>query len=550
MALTCDFLVIGSGIAGLSFALEAAEHGDVLIVTKRAREESNTKYAQGGIAAVLDDSDTFEAHVKDTIVAGANLNHPRAVELTVRDAPSRIAMLREAGAKFDLASGTVHADESRPSVTNQDLDLHLEGGHSARRIVHAGDMTGREVERALVEAIAQKPNIQVLEEHMAVDLITLAKYGGPEVCAGAYVLDVKAGKVVTILARSTILASGGAGKVYLYTTNPDVATGDGIAMAFRAGAECANMEFYQFHPTCLYNPQAKDFLISEALRGEGAILKRLDGTPFMKEYDPRLELAPRDIVARAIDHEMKRSGAEHVYLDITHKSADFLQKHFPGIYAQCMKYGIDIAKQPIPVVPAAHFLCGGISTDLEGRTSVPGLWAIGECAHTGLHGANRLASNSLLEGMVFAHRAAQALATAGVDRSNPWPDVPEWDPGEAVPSDEAVVVTQNWDELRRLMWNYVGIVRSDKRLRRAARRIALLQEEIAEYYWKYFVTRDLLELRNIATVAQLIVECAAARKESRGLHFTIDYRETDAKMARDMVIKRGVPAHLGQAKAE
>jgi L-aspartate oxidase len=545
MALTCDFLVIGSGIAGLSFALEAAEHGEVLIVTKRAREESNTKYAQGGIAAVLDDSDTFEAHIKDTFVAGANLNHARAVELTVRDAPSRIAMLRDAGAKFDLNTGTVNADESRPALTKQDLDLHLEGGHSARRIVHAGDMTGREVERALVAAIEMNPKIKVLEEHMAVDLITLAKYGGPEVCAGAYVLDVTAGKVVTILARSTILASGGAGKVYLYTTNPDVATGDGIAMAFRAGAECANMEFYQFHPTCLYNPQAKDFLISEALRGEGAILKRLDGTPFMKEYDARLELAPRDIVARAIDHEMKRSGAEHVYLDITHKSADFLQKHFPGIYAQCMKYGIDIAKQPIPVVPAAHFLCGGISTDLEGRTSVPGLWAIGECAHTGLHGANRLASNSLLEGMVFAHRAAQALKAAGIDRSKPWPDVPEWDPGEAVPSDEAVVVTQNWDELRRLMWNYVGIVRSDKRLRRAARRIALLQEEIAEYYWKYFVTRDLLELRNIATVAQLIVECASARKESRGLHFTIDYREIDSKMARDMVIKRGVPAHLG-----
>jgi len=557
MALTCDFLVIGSGIAGLSFALEAAAHGSVIIVTKRAREESNTKYAQGGIAAVLDDSDTFEAHVKDTIVAGANLNNPRAVDITVRDAPSRIGMLRAAGAQFDLATSGVHADESRPSVgalsekvsakvSKQDLDLHLEGGHSARRIVHAGDMTGREVERALVEAVGQNPNIQVLEEHMAVDLITLAKYGGPEVCAGAYALDVAAGKVVTILGRSTVLASGGAGKVYLYTTNPDVATGDGIAMAFRAGAECANMEFYQFHPTCLYNPTAKDFLISEALRGEGAILKRLDGTPFMKEYDPRLELAPRDIVARAIDHEMKRSGAEHVYLDITHKSADFLQKHFPGIYAQCMKFGIDIAKQPIPVVPAAHFLCGGVTTDLEGRTSIPGLWAIGECAHTGLHGANRLASNSLLEGMVFAHRAAVALSQ--VDRSSPWPDVPEWDTGEAVPSDEAVVITQNWDELRRLMWNYVGIVRSDKRLRRAARRIALLQEEIAEYYWKYFVTRDLLELRNIATVAQLIVECAAARKESRGLHFTIDYRETDPKMARDMVIKRGVPAHLGQAK--
>jgi L-aspartate oxidase len=305
------------------------------------------------------------------------------------------------------------------------------------------------------------------------------------------------------------------------------------------------MEFYQFHPTCLFHPQVKDFLISEALRGEGAILKRIDGTPFMAEYDPRKELAPRDIVARAIDHEMKRSGAEHVLLDITHRDAHFLQEHFPGIYAQCMKYGIDIAKQPIPVVPAAHYLCGGISTDLEGRTTIPSLWAIGECAHTGLHGANRLASNSLLEGMVFGHRAAEALEKEGVDRTKPWPDVPDWDTGEAVPSDEAVVITQNWDELRRLMWNYVGIVRSDKRLRRAARRIALLQEEIAEYYWKYFVTRDLLELRNIATVAQLIVECAAARKESRGLHFTIDHRETDPKMARDMVVKRGVPAHLG-----
>jgi L-aspartate oxidase len=552
MALTCDFLVIGSGIAGLSFALEASDHGEVIIVTKRARDDSNTKYAQGGIAAVLDEGDTFDAHIQDTIVAGANLNHVRAVEITVKDAPSRIAMLRDAGAKFDLNSSHVLADESSPSVSKlaakQDLDLHLEGGHSARRIVHAGDMTGREVERALVEAIGKKTNIRVLEEHMAVDLITLAKYGGPEVCAGAYALDVAAGKVQTILARSTILASGGAGKVYLYTTNPDVATGDGIAMAFRAGAECANMEFYQFHPTCLFHPVAKDFLISEALRGEGAILKRLDGTPFMHEYDPRKELAPRDIVARAIDHEMKRSGAEHVYLDISHKSADFLQKHFPGIYAQCMKYGIDIAKQPIPVVPAAHFLCGGISTDLEGRTTIPGLWAIGECAHTGLHGANRLASNSLLEGMVFAHRAAQALKE--VDRSKPWPEVPEWDPGEAVPSDEAVIVAQNWDEVRRLMWNYVGIVRSDKRLRRAARRIALLQEEIAEYYWKYFVTRDLLELRNIATVAQLIIECAAARRESRGLHFTINYPDVDPKMARDMLIKRGVPAHLGQAKPD
>jgi L-aspartate oxidase len=551
MALTCDFLVIGSGIAGLAFALEAAEKGEVIVVTKRARDESNTKYAQGGIAAVLDESDSFEAHIEDTLVAGAGLNHPRAVELTVKDAPARIAMLREAGAKFDLASAGGHADESSPSVSSRPgldgaLDLHLEGGHSARRIVHAGDMTGREVERALVEAVLAKKNIQVLEEHMAVDLITLAKYGGPEICAGAYVLDIDQGKVVTILARATILATGGAGKVYLYTTNPDVATGDGIAMAFRAGAEVANMEFYQFHPTCLFHPRAKDFLISEALRGEGAILRRLDGTPFMKEFDSRAELAPRDIVARAIDHEMKRSGAEHVLLDITHKDPTFIKEHFPGIYAQCMRYGVDITREPIPVVPAAHYLCGGITTNLEGRTTIPGLWAIGECAHTGLHGANRLASNSLLEGMVFAHRAA-ANATADVDRAKPWPEVPEWDVGEAVPSDEAVVITQNWDELRRLMWNYVGIVRSDKRLRRAARRIALLQEEIAEYYWTYFVTRDLLELRNIATVAQLIVECAAARRESRGLHFTIDHAETDAKMARDMVMKRGVPAHLGQA---
>ncbi len=546
MPLKCDFLVIGSGIAGLSFALEAAEHGEVILVTKRARDESNTKYAQGGIAAVLADDDTFEAHVKDTLVAGGGINHERAVELCVKDAPSRIKMLRDIGTKFDLAPAPASQDESSPSlppaVSKQDLDLHLEGGHSKRRIVHVGDMTGREVERALVEAVGAKKNIQVLEEHMAVDLITLAKYGGPEVCAGAYVLDVEQGKVVTILARSTILATGGAGKVYLYTTNPDVATGDGIAMAFRAGAEVANMEFYQFHPTCLFHPQAKSFLISEALRGEGAILRRLDGTPFMKEYDARAELAPRDIVARTIDHEMKRSGAEHVLLDITHRDHHFVKEHFPGIYAECMRWGIDITRQPIPVVPAAHYLCGGISTDLDGRTSIPGLWAIGECAHTGLHGANRLASNSLLEGMVFAHRAALALQR--VDRGKPFPDVPLWDVGEAVPSDEAVIVAQNWDELRRLMWNYVGIVRSDKRLKRAARRITLLQEEIAEYYWKYFVTRDLLELRNIATVAQLVVDCASARRESRGLHYTLDYPETDSKMARDIVVKRGVPAHL------
>ncbi len=401
--LTRDFLVVGNGIAGLSFALEAAAHGDVIVVTKRSREESNTKYAQGGIAAVLDKDDFFDKHVQDTLVAGAGMNHTRAVEQCVRDAPGRIEMLQGFGARFDCAhDGDPGSDGNHASVAPE-LDLHLEGGHSARRIVHTGDMTGREVERALVEAINGAKNIRVLDEHMSIDLITLPTHGGPGVCAGAYVFNVDQGKVETVLARATVLATGGAGKVYLYTTNPDVATGDGVARAFRAGAEVANMEFYQFHPTCLFHPQAKNFLISEALRGEGAILRRLDGTPFMKEYDARAELARRDIVARAIDHEMKRSGAEHVLLDITHKGGDFVKEHFPGIYAQCMGFGIDITREPIPVVPAAHYLCGGMTTDLDGLTTMPGLWAIGECAHTGLHGANRLASNSLLEGMVFAH---------------------------------------------------------------------------------------------------------------------------------------------------
>jgi len=539
MAITCDYLVIGSGIAGLSFALEAADHGDVVLVTKRSRDESNTKYAQGGIAAVLAAGDSFAAHIKDTIVAGAGLCHERVVELCVKEGPARIAMLRAVGAQFDRAAGT-HDDENNLAP----LDLHLEGGHSARRVAHAGDMTGREVERALLDAIAAKPRVRVLEEHMAIDLITLAKYGGPETCAGAYVLDVGEGKVHTILARATVLATGGAGKVYLYTTNPDVATGDGVAMAYRAGAEVANMEFYQFHPTCLYHPQAKNFLITEAMRGEGAILRLPDGTPFMKKHDPRAELAPRDVVARAVDFEIKRTGADHVLLDITDKKPAFVRERFPGIYAECLRFGIDITTQPIPVVPAAHFSCGGVSTDLAGRTTIPGLWAIGESSHTGLHGANRLASNSLLEGLVFGHRASEALSQ--VERGKPWPDVPDWNVGEAGTPDEAVVITQNWDELRRLMWNYVGIVRSNKRLARAARRIALLQEEISEYYWRYFVTRDLLELRNIATVAQLIVECAGARKESRGLHYNIDYPEQGSKSAQDTVAKRGVPAHYRQ----
>ncbi|HZU82070.1 MAG TPA: L-aspartate oxidase [Polyangiaceae bacterium] len=534
MPLTTDYLVIGSGVAGLSFALEAAAHGEVLIVTKRSADESNTKYAQGGIAAVLSEADSFEAHIADTLRAGAGLCHPLAVEVCVREGPARVQKLRELGARFDRAAGATNGDA--------DLDLHLEGGHSARRVAHAADMTGREVERALLDAVARTPAIRTLEDHTAVDLITLAKYGGPEVCAGAYVLDGASGKVLTILARAVILASGGAGKVYLYTTNPDVATGDGVAMAFRAGAEIANMEFYQFHPTCLYHPQARRFLITEAMRGEGAVLRRLDGTPFMADHDPRGDLAPRDVVARAIDFEMKKTGAEHVLLDITDKEPAFVRDRFPGIHQECLRWGIDITREPIPVVPAAHFMCGGITTNLEGRTTIPGLWAIGECACTGLHGANRLASNSLLEGLVMASRAANALAST-VERGRPWPDVPEWEVGSATPSEEAVVITQNWDEVRRLMWNYVGIVRSTTRLRRAARRVALLQEEIVEYYWKYFVTRDLLELRNIATVAQLVIECAASRHESRGLHFTSDYPDVDPKLAHDTVIKRGVPAH-------
>jgi L-aspartate oxidase len=380
---------------------------------------------------------------------------------------------------------------------------------------------------------------------MAVDLITLTKFGGPDRCVGAYVLDERDGVVHTFLARATVIATGGAGKAYLYTSNPDVATGDGVAMAYRAGAEVANMEFFQFHPTVLYEPKARSFLISEALRGEGAILRLEDGEPFMKRHHPMADLAPRDVVARAIDYELKRSGSEHVWLDITARPAAFLKERFPNIVAECARFGIDIATAPIPVVPAAHYMCGGITVDLNGRTSLPGLWAAGESSFTGLHGANRLASNSLLEAIVFGRRAAGKLGRGMARmRNEPMPDVPEWETGSAVPSDEAVVVSQNWDEIRRLMWNYVGIVRSDSRLRRASRRVALLEEEIREYYWKHLVTRDLLELRNIQTVAELVISSAASRRESRGLHYTIDYPETDERCAVDTVAKRGVAPHL------
>ena len=537
MTTNTDFLVIGSGVAGITFALRAAEHGEVLVLTKRARQDSNTLWAQGGIAAVMDPDDTPAAHTADTLDAGAGLCHKLAVDACTHEGPERIRELIEMGARFDAAG-------------DGSLALTREGGHSARRVVHTADATGREVERALLARAAAHPRIRFLEHTTAIDLIMLSRFGGPEMCAGVYALDEKSGKVGTYLARATVLATGGAGKVYLYTTNPDVATGDGVAMAYRAGAEIGNMEFYQFHPTCLYHPRAKSFLITEALRGEGAILRLLDGTAFMDRHDPRKDLAPRDIVARAIDFEMKRTGSDHVLLDITHKPKAFIEEHFPTISAECLKYGIDIASEPIPVVPAAHYMCGGITTNLHGQTSIPGLWAIGECAFTGLHGANRLASNSLLEGLVFGHRAAVRVIEQKAELfAAPFPDVPEWNPGDARPSDEEVIVTHDWDELRRTMWNYVGIVRSDSRLRRAARRIAMLQDEIREYYWRHLVTRDLLELRNIATVAQLIVECAAARHESRGLHFTSDYPATSASLNVDTVVKRGVPAHLRNPRA-
>ncbi|MEK6607972.1 MAG: L-aspartate oxidase [Myxococcota bacterium] len=520
-----DFLVIGSGLAGLTFALDAARHGTVAVVTKRAPDEGSTRYAQGGIASVFGADDSFESHVEDTLRVGAGLCRRDIVEIAVHEGPAHIRRLVDRyGVAFARAPG------------GGGFDLGREGGHSRRRIVHSQDATGAAVERALVDAAQSHDRIRIFRDHLAVDLLTMAKYGGDNACFGAYVLDQAGGAVHTFVARATLLATGGCGKVYLYTSNPDVATGDGVAMAYRAGATVANMEFFQFHPTCLYHPQAKSFLLSEALRGEGAVLRLRDGTLFMKRYHADADLAPRDVVARAIDAEMKRTGDEFVLLDCTPLGGDFLNERFPNLAAGAGRFGYDLAREPVPVVPAAHYSCGGVVTDERGRTTLRNLYAAGETACTGLHGACRLASNSLLEALVFAARAADDAKDAGGVRP---PAVAPWVAGSAVSSDEAVVITQNWDEVRRTMWNYVGIVRSDRRLERARRRIELIREEIREYYWNFLVTGDLLELRNLALCAHLIVESARRRKESRGLHMNIDYPEPDDRWRRDTELRRG-----------
>ncbi len=535
-----DFLVLGSGIAGLSFAIKAAELGSVAIVTKKEEVESNTNYAQGGIAAVTDDDDNFESHINDTLKSGSGLCREDVVNFVITEGPERIRELIDWGVHFtktkDSKSGT--------------YDLGREGGHSRRRVLHAEDLTGREIERALIEKVASKKNITIYENFFSIDLICKSKLTGhkEDRCLGAYAFDVDKNIVHTFRAKFVMLATGGSGKVYLITTNPDIATGDGVAMAYRAGAEIANMEFMQFHPTCLYHPDAKSFLISEAVRGEGAVLKLRNGSKFMEKYHPMGALAPRDVVAKAIDTELKKSGDEYALLDITHMGREFLVKRFPYIYNRCLEFDIDMAVDPIPVVPAAHYQCGGVLVNPFGETSIDGLFACGEVACTGLHGANRLASNSLLEALVFAHRAfkkiRELLPTVEKDAT----PIPPWDPKGATESDESIVVSHNWDEIRMCMWNYVGIVRSDKRLERAKRRIDLIAREIEEYYWNFTITTNLLELRNIATVAGIVIECSRLRKESRGLHYNLDYPEkNDVRWIKDTVIKKdwgnGGPNH-------
>jgi len=509
-----DVLIIGSGAAGLTLALRLPERCRVAILSKGPLSEGASLYAQGGVAAVLEEDDSVDAHVADTLAAGAGLSDERTARFVSERARGAIEWLLQAEVPFSR--------EHRPDGTEA-LHLHREGGHGHRRIVHAADTTGHAIETTLEARIRARPNVAVLEHCMAVDLITarrLARRGNR--CLGAYVHDTASGRTTPLGARHVVLATGGASRVYLYSSNPDGATGDGIAMAWRAGARVANLEFNQFHPTCLYHPRARSFLVSEALRGEGAVLRLPDGSRFMERFDPRAELAPRDIVARAIDHEMKRLGADCVYLDISHRPAALLREHFPTIHRRCLEFGFDLTREPLPVVPAAHYTCGGVVVDHRGRTDIPALYAIGETACTGLHGANRLASNSLLECLVYGTAAADDIAAALARPAAPPGPLPPWDESEVTDSDEQVVVSHNWDEIRRFMWDYVGIMRSDKRLARARKRCELLLAEIHEYYGNFRITPDLIELRNLATVAQLMIRCASERRESRGLHCNID----------------------------
>ncbi len=525
-----DFVVIGSGLAGLSFAIRASQYGSVALITKGKIEESNSFYAQGGIAASpLSDEDSIEKHIEDTIKAGDGLCNTEVVRTIIEESKQAIEELISWNVEFDREDGKFH--------------LTREGGHSARRILHKGDYTGQEIQTKLSEIAKNQKNIFIFEEFMAIDLITKFKFVGrkggevEDECYGAYILNKKTGNIETIFGKFVILATGGAGKVYLITTNPDTATGDGVAMAKRAGAKIANMEFYQFHPTVLYHHREKNFLISEAVRGEGGILRNKNGEPFMKKYHPMGELAPRDIVARAIDMELKKSGEDHVYLDISHLPKDFIVKRFPKIYQKCLSLGIDITKEPIPVAPGAHFMCGGVLTDSFGETSISRLFAIGEVAYNGFHGANRLASNSLLECLVMSKRALKKCLEYPKKIHIPQEDIPPWKSEKTIPQDEKILISHTWDEIRRLMWNYVGIVRSEKRLQRAYERINIIKKEVIEDYWKYYISADLIELRNIAITADLIIISAMQRKESRGTHFNIDYPfKNDIDFKKDTII--------------
>ncbi len=521
MKIKTDFLIIGSGISGLSLALKLSillPNEKILLITKESLYQSSTYYAQGGIACVSNSSDNFEKHIKDTMIAGDGLCNENIVRKIITQAPERLDELIDLGVEFSRKD-------------DGEYDLGQEGGHSERRILHVNDQTGQSIETTLIDNVKKLKNIEIKEKWCGVNL-----YVKDLKCYGAYVLGQETEEIHNIAAKSTILATGGAGKIYLYTTNPDIASGDGIAMAYRAGCSISNMEFYQFHPTCLYHPYAKSFLITEAMRGEGAIIKDLNGNQFMEKYHPKEELAPRDVVSRAIDAELKKSGDDYVLLDIaSYKSHDFITKHFPGIYEQCLKFNIDITKEPIPIVPAAHYCCGGVIAGVDGTTEVKNLYVIGESSCTGLHGANRLASNSLLEGLVNAHECSIALKNRifGLKIK----EFPEWEPGNAVPSTEAVIISQNWDEIRRFMWNYVGIVRTDLRLQRAKKRINLLLDEINQYYWDFKIEKNLLELRNLATVAKIIIVSAISRKESRGIHYNLDY-PNKSEMSRPTTLKK------------